>query len=228
LFKKTRNFLIQIVVAGVILNTTISALPQMTQYDIWKLSIQELAELQAELTDHGSAIEEPELTNEIHHRQVKLLRSFGLPHAPDYLRFITFEEIPTDAAIEEKISVLKNAAVVYLLTDAKSEIKILQQAKDQKLNPFTVLPELNIKIHIYTIFVYDKILIPGKDSIENIWEELKRTRDPKVLEYTGRIGLKLYDFEKHIDYQKLLQYTGLKYLNLFINTQIALLNDEEY
>lgn len=200
----------------------------MTQYDIWKISIKELAHLQVELAEDGGPAEEPKLFEEVNFRQAKLLRSFGLPDASDYVLFITFDHIPTDAAIDEKINTLKNAAITYLLMDAQSEIKRLQQAKEQNLNPFNVLPDLNIKTHIYTIFVYDKILLTDKDSVENVWEELKITRDPKVLEYTGRIGLKLYDFEKRIDYQKLLQHKGLKYLNQFITTQMALLNDEEY
>ena len=201
----------------------------MTQHDIWKTSIKELAYLQVSLLDTGDdPIEEPDLSVEINMRKVKLLKSFGLPDSPDFTRLISFAAIPDETVIIEKINALKNAATAYLLTDAKSEIKILQNAKALKLDPFIVLPEINIRTHIYTIFVYDKILLAGKDSIENIWQELKITRDPQVLEYTGKIGIKTYDFEKYIDYQKLLEGKGLKYLRQFINAQIALLNDEDY
>jgi hypothetical protein len=54
------------------------------------------------------------------------------------------------------------------------------------------------------------------------------TRDPEVLDYTGKLGLKEYDFEEHIDYRKKLQNKGLKYLEHFINTQEHFLSDSDY
>jgi hypothetical protein len=200
----------------------------MTQHDIWKTSIKELAHHQVLLTGNGGPTEDPDLYEEIIMREIRLLKSFGLPDTQEFVRIITFEDIPNEATIMEKINALKNAATTYLLTDAKSELKTLQNAKALRLSPFNVLPAINIRTHIYTIFVYDKILLAGKDSIENVWVELKITRDPQVLEYTGKLGIKSYDFEKNIDFVKLLEHKGLKYLHQFINAQTALLSDENY
>jgi hypothetical protein len=200
----------------------------MTQYELWKTVLTELGLLQFELEEKGGPSDDPILFEYINKQRAKLLKSFGLPDSIDYIKITNFENLPNDQEIDNRIKQLKEAATAYLLADAKSELKILENAKINKLNPFNVLPELNIKTHIYTIFIYDKILLPEKDSVENIWRELQLTRDPQVLDYTGKIGLKEYDFEPHVDYEKLLQPKGLKYLQEFINSQSELLSDDDY
>jgi hypothetical protein len=188
----------------------------------------ELALLQIELEERGGPSEDAELYDLIIFRERILLKSFGLPDSIDFLKLISFENVPGDNELNIRLREIKEAATQYLLTDAKSEVCILANAKAQKLDPFSVLPELNIKVHIYTIFIYDKILLHEKDSIENIWHELQLTRDPEVLVYTGKLGLKKYEFEEHMDYKKLLENKGLKYLDHFINTQELFLSDTDY
>ena len=200
----------------------------MPQLQLWKDALNELALLQIELEEKGGATEDVELYEHINHLQTMLLKSFGLPGSFDFIRLIQFENIPAANEINNRINQLKNAATTYLLTDAQSELQILGNAKANRLDPFNVLPELNIKTNIYAIFVYDKILLYEKDSLENIWQELQLTRDPEVLDFTGKLGLKEYDFERHIDYKKLLSSKGLKYLQEFIESQSTLLSDEEY
>ncbi len=200
----------------------------MLQLQLWKDALNELALLQVELEEKGGPSDDAELYEHILHLQNKLLKSFGLPGSFDFTRIIQFENIPTAHEITIRINQLKDAATTYLLTDAKSELDILENAKANQLDPFNVLPELNIKTHIYAIFVYDKILLHEKDSLENVWHELQLTRDPEVLDFTGKLGLKEYDFESHIDYKKLLASKGLKYLQEFIESQSELLSDEDY
>lgn len=200
----------------------------MKQYELWKTALTELGLLQIELEERGGPSDDPNLFEYIIKLQTKLLKSFGLPDSIDFIKITNFENIPTDHEINIRIKQLKEAATAYLLADAKSELKILENAKANKLSPFNVLPELNIRTHIYTIFIYDKILLPEKDSVENIWRELQLTRDPQVLDYTGKIGLKEYDFEPHVDYKKLLESKGLKYLQEFIILQSELLSDDDY
>ncbi|MES2646197.1 MAG: hypothetical protein V4717_04930 [Bacteroidota bacterium] len=200
----------------------------MLQLQLWKDALNELALLQVELEEKGGPSEDADLYEHILHLQKMLLKSFGLPASFDFTRIIQFENIPTAHEINIRINQLKEAATTYLLTDAKSELDILENAKANQLDPFNVLPELNIKTHIYAIFVYDKILLHEKDSLENVWHELQLTRDPEVLDFTGKLGLKEYDFERHIDYKKLLASKGLKYLEEFIESQSELLSDEDY
>lgn len=200
----------------------------MTRDDIWKQSLLELALLQIKLEENGGPTTDGDLFDDIINCEKLLLKSFGLPDKLDFLKIISFENVPGDNELNIRLDQLKNAATNYLLTDAKSEVRILENAKANQLDPFNVLPELDIKVHIYTIFIYDYILLRGKDSIENIWNELLLTRDPEVLEYTGRLGLKEYDFEQHTDYKKLLEKKGLKYLDHFIDTQEHLLSDDDY
>ncbi|CAN5621701.1 hypothetical protein BH10BAC3_BH10BAC3_24090 [soil metagenome] len=200
----------------------------MTQSNIWKEALNDLALLQIELEEKGGPTEDIELHNRIIYQQTILLKSFGLPGSIDFIKLTNFDNIPAEKEINIRIEQLKVAATNYLLADAQTEVKILENAKTQKLDPFNVLPELNIRTHIYTIFVFDKILLPAKDSVENIWKELQLTRDPEVLDYTGKIGLKEYDFEPHVDYKKLLEAKGLKYLKQFIKSQAELLSDDDY
>jgi hypothetical protein len=196
--------------------------------DIWKESLMELALLQIELEEKGGPSEDGNLFEHLLSCEKKLLKTFGLPDSIDFLKIISFENVPGEIEITNRLEQLKEAATNYLLTDAKSEVNILQNAKAKQLDPFNVLPELNIRIHIYTIFIYDKILLREEDTVENVWHELQLTRDPEVLDYTGKLGLKEYDFEEHIDYRKMLQNKGLKYLDHFINTQEHFLSDNDY
>ena len=200
----------------------------MTQSDKWKEALNDLALMQIELEEKGGPSEDADLANYIGHLQAMLLKSFGLPDSIDFIKLTNFENAPTANEINVRINQLKSAATNYLLTDAQTELKILENAKTKRLDPFNVLPELNIRTHIYTIFVYDQILLTGKDTVENIWTELLLTRDPQVLDYAGKLGLKEYDFEPHIDYRKLLEAKGLKYLQQFINSQSELLADDDY
>lgn len=200
----------------------------MTRDEIWKSSLTELALLQIELEEKGGPSEDGELFGLIIAREKIFLRSFGLPDTLDFLKLISFENVPGENELENRLMALKEAATCYLLTDARSEINILEDARTKQLDPFNVLPELNIKVHIYTIFIYDKILLPEKDTAENVWHELQLTRDPEILDYTGKIGLKEYDFEEHIDYKKLLENKGLKYLDHFIHTQQDFMKEPDF
>jgi hypothetical protein len=200
----------------------------MTRDEIWKNSLMELALLQMELEDKGGPTEDGELFEHILNCEKVFLKSFGLPDSLDFVKLITFENVPGDNELDIRLAILKDAATAYLLADARSELDILSNARDQRLDPFNVLPELNIKVHIYTIFVYDKILLRNRDSIENVWNELQLTRDPEVLDFTGKLGLKEYDFEEHVDYKKMLQNKGLRYLDHFIHTQEHFLSDNDY
>jgi len=188
----------------------------------------DIALLQIELEEKGGPTEDVPLYERIHKKERKLLKSFGLPETMDFLKMISFENVPGETELNNRLQFLKTAATNYLLADAESEINILQNARVNKLDPFNVLPELNIKIHIYTIFIYDKILLREEDTVENVWQELQLTRDPEILDYTGKLGLKEYDFEQHIDYRKKLENKGLRYLEHFIRTQENFLSDTEY
>ena len=60
----------------------------------------------------------------------------------------------------------------YLSQNTKSNIGILNDAQKFKQEWSEILPEIKVKTHIYTIFVFDKILLERKDNIENILNDL--------------------------------------------------------
>jgi hypothetical protein len=95
---------------------------------------------------------------------------------------------PAIPKLSGRLNQIKEAATNFLLTDAKSEVDILHYAKANQLDPFNVLPELNIRIHIYTIFIYDKILLREEDTVENVWQEFNvntRSRSFGLYRQTG-------------------------------------------
>lgn len=89
-----------------------------------------------------------------------------------------------------------------------------------------VLPELKITTHTYTIFVYNKILLKQKDSVENILHDLKFSNHPDILNALGQI--QFGTTEQDHDRVKFLEFIGVKYLQQFIMHNSNLLSDDDY
>lgn len=83
-----------------------------------------------------------------------------------------------------------------------------------KLDVFSVLPELSIPTHVYTIFVYNEILLKKKDLIENITHEFRCVYQFELLDILGKLGLGYLTDETEI--VELLEQFGLKYIQQFL------------
>ncbi len=191
-----------------------------------KPTLTELAKLQIDLDKEGGPSENGQLFEQILKVQEGILQQFGLPTNPDYSKLICFKSIPTSTELKERIIQLHSAATNYLLSDAKSELQDLRDAQENQSDPMHVLPELKISTHTYTIFVFNKILLKRKDSVENILHDLKFCNQPQILNALGQIQFGTTDHDPEV--VEFLETAGVKYLQQFIIDNSNLLSDDDY
>ena len=189
-------------------------------------SLKELATLQIALDKAGGPEADGKLFEDVLLLQDQILKKYGLPSTSDYQELIWFKTIPEDIEINERITHLNARATEYLLTNAKSEIQILREAQEFKYDPYIVLPELKLPTHVYTLFVYNIMLLMHKDSVENILLELKLVNTPEILEVLGQFSLGTLENEhEKLDY---LEGLGVKYISQFSMHNSNLLSDDDY
>lgn len=186
----------------------------MSDHQQTKLGLEKLANLQISLKEKGGPAPNGKLFEEILTLEEELLKNFGLPGTAENEQLLWFTKSPTKAELDETIKQLQERATDYLLSNARTDLQILHDAKEFQQNPFMVLPELNVSTHSYTLFVYNEILLKGKDTLDNVLHELKLANSPDVLSVLGNL-------EQHkIDVQKathILKERGLRHLETFIS-----------
>lgn len=189
-----------------------------------KNTIMELANMQLELELKGGPEKDGGLFERIIETFNDVLGSFGLPVISRHERLLWFKEIPTAHEIDKLILQLHQLATDYLLSSSKSELQILQEAQQGKEDAFNVLPELKIRTHIYTCFVYDEILKKRKDKVENILTDLRFVNDKGYLETIAKIK-----FRKNEEHSQLVNYLnkkGVRYINQFLHYDLGLPEDD--
>jgi hypothetical protein len=155
-----------------------------------------------------------ELFEEIFSLEDDILKSFGLPENSKFAQILKCENIPSNQELEKMISFLENIASEYLLAPTETSISVLAKAKDLKLDAFSVLPELKIITHIYSIFVYEEVLLKEKDTPENVLKELELfNTDESILLVNKLIESFRINTEQNFEKQNISE---LKYINEFI------------
>ncbi len=142
-----------------------------------------------------------------------ILDKFGLPYLAEYLEI--FNKVTKSVNIPEATKELEQTAIKFLLSTPLTDLKLLEQARYFKMDPYSILPELKIRTHIYTLYIYNEILLTGKDSISNVLREYNIIK--KDLDILNEIGI-LYEeklYKEHPFYSKLLNLK-LKYFEDFI------------
>jgi hypothetical protein len=186
----------------------------MTQQDFLQPALIGLANLQVILDKKGGPTVDGGLFEEILGIQEDILHKFGLPISPDYEELLWFKKVPSDIEMGARIQQLHSAASDYLLSNAKSELQVLLEAQQTRQDPQYVLPELKIATHIYTIFVYEKILLEQKDSVENILHSLKFSSHYDILNALGSLCFVPTDQDSAIIH--FLKSIGVKYVDQFL------------
>lgn len=134
--------------------------------------IREISNFQLELENNGGVTKNGNLFEKIITLEDVILEKFGIPNTPIYNKILSFNKIPSVIDIKKRIERLSLEAKNYLSQNTKSNIGILNDAQKFKQEWSEILPEIKVKTHIYTIFVFDKILLERKDNIENILNDL--------------------------------------------------------
>ncbi len=198
----------------------------MTKQDSLASELSLLAKLQINLDEQGGPSQSTPLFEQILEVQDGILKQLGLPSNRYYNELIYFKSIPTSTELKERISQLHSAATNYLLSDAKSELQDLRDAQENQSDPMQVLPELKITTHTYTIFVFNKILLKRKDSVENVLHDLKFCNQPEILAALGQIQFGTTDHDPEVI--EFLESVGVRYLQQFIIDNSDLLGDDDY
>ena len=188
---------------------------KMENHDFLKPALSALAKLQIALDMEGGPSGNGQLFEQLLDLQNGILKSFGLPETKENESLLSFTALPSDIELDERIKQLHETATEYLLSDAKPELEILREAQETEKSAFSVLPELKVSTHVYTIFVYEHILLKRKDSVENILQELKFSDRPQILEALGHISLRNLDNQTQV--VAALKSMGLKYVDEFLS-----------
>jgi hypothetical protein len=117
-----------------------------------------------------------------------LLARFGLPETPEFVELLELPEGEEATAAQQGVASLHQAAAAYLLSPVQRPVQVLDEARQEGRSGMSVLPELGIATHIYTLFVYDQLFMLGQASAAQVWQALQQTQQPRVLEALGLVG----------------------------------------
>ncbi|MBQ7490460.1 MAG: hypothetical protein IJT51_08105 [Bacteroidales bacterium] len=147
----------------------------------------------------------------------EILKGFALPQSPKYHLYLTrtanmLYKRPSNA--ETLYYELCIKAEEYLSKNKQSIQNLIEAARKYRQTPFDVLPEMLVHINSYTLFIYDEIMMKGKDSDKNIIAEFERIGMLNCLQ-----EIYMLCFDK--DYAKNPLYTelcghGLQYLPAYL------------
>ena len=195
-------------------------------YNLLKLNMYSLAKSQQMLKAAGGPEFNGLLFEEINALEESILAQFGLPVCQRYLNHFEFTDELDDMEIDFTISLLELEASHFLKSSAITDKELLKKAKENHLPANEILPELKIHLHIYTLFIYEHVLLPSRDSLDYILEELYKTKNETLLDAIGRLVQHDAQLSKlAADY---LEGSQLKYLQAFVLHRFGLMSPDEY
>jgi len=181
-----------------------------------KRDIRNLIFIDLQLNKYGGPEKNGYLFEESIFLSEKILKDFGLPNSNKYGKMLNFKSLPTDHDIELLIKKLKKTAAEYLQTSPKNEVQLLHEAIELNLDVDDVFPELDIPTHIYTLFVYNEILLKKVDSPKSVLDALRKANKSKYLNFLGGLVFtkKYGNAEKEMF--EYLNNNGIKYLDTYL------------
>ena len=179
-------------------------------------SIKELAELDVALAKKGGPTKSGKLFEKVLQKEDELLEKLGLPSTPYYQGLLQFDSIPWDKEIDDLIELLYHEVEQRKKSTSNSELELLIEAKKANRDPMFILPQIGIATHVYPLFVYNKILMHGQDSPENILVELKLANDNELLDILGRMNYSTEWIEDAEEKITSLEKRGLKYIRQYV------------
>ncbi len=191
-----------------------------------KYTLAKLAKLQIDLEKKGGPSEDGQLFEQISAVHAEILKSLGLSTSSNNKKLLWFCSLPTDSELQEIIKKLHQSATDYLLSPALTEIHLLKNAQETGEDAFNILPELKIETHVYTIFVYEKILLKKKDTVENVLKELRLSNIHENLDLLGRFARGFDENEPDLE-QQLIE-KGIRYTQQFLISNSEFLTDDDY
>ncbi|MDX5423633.1 MAG: hypothetical protein LPK14_15370 [Hymenobacteraceae bacterium] len=143
------------------------------------------------LEEQGGPTRNTELFEEILWSEQQLLAHFGLPNSDKYRKILwelTDKHSFQKKAVQQAIAKLQQAAEQHLLAPVHTAIEMLYLAQQERQNAFDVLPELGYVTHVYTLFLYEQLLLNGEASPEEILQELEKITELDCLSDLGTMS----------------------------------------
>ncbi|GHA73072.1 hypothetical protein [Pontibacter akesuensis] len=128
------------------------------------------------------------LFEEILWQEQQILSFFGLPNSDKYRKILwelTYDEKFGKKAVQNIVKQLQEAAETHLLAPVHTALEMLNQAQREKSSAFDILPELGFATHIYTLYVYEQLLLKGEITTEEALAALQKTAEPAILDKLG-------------------------------------------
>lgn len=181
-----------------------------------RASLITLGKMQLELEQGGGPANNGDLFEECIYAEEDILRKFGLPSTRQHSDLLCLNRIPSEKDLLKLIEKLHAAAKKYLGSPTKTNAQVLKEALERKRDPDDVLLELGFPTHLYTIFIYEEILMKGKDDVESVISALNVAKNSEILNSLGILAFAkkygAHEFRLIIS----LAEKGIKYLDLFL------------
>ena len=192
----------------------------MNEFEL-RNTIKEIAIMHVELTKKRGPTRAAELFEKLISRQDEVLEHYKLPGNPYYQSLLEFKAIPWDNEIDKLIELLEKESQNVKSSSSLSEIEILCEAKATKRDPMFILPAIGITTHVYTIWVYQNILLKSRDTPKNVLIELKRLNFD-LLNTVGNMHNNIEWLENPETFIETMEEKGLQYIRSYVK---SILND---
>lgn len=174
--------------------------------------------INSELFSEGGPTQNGEKYLQKVHIEKKILAFFGLPLKSKYVKLIwnTFEITENmNDAIAMLMQTLSHQSKLYESTKHKQIDEKLKLALENKSEAFEFLPEINIDLNLYTLFIYNEIFIQRKEPLLLIIQELDKINNKASISNIYQLSLLSDNYEQSI-YYKTLVNQGLIYIDDFV------------
>ena len=189
----------------------------MNEFEL-RSAIKEIAEMEVSLKKKGGPARAGKLFDKLIFKQREVLEHYYLPDTPFYQGLLEFEAIPWDNEIDDFLLILEKESISQRYKSTKSPVELLKEAKSSNRDPMFILPELGIRTHVYTEFVYKKIFLQDQDNAESILEELIFVNnDDDLLNNLGKMSVSDTEWLKNVEsYITDMETRGLKYIRHYV------------
>lgn len=185
--------------------------------------ILEIAKLNVYLWQNGGAVACPVEFERLLPLQAELLSKFGLPAYRKFCELFNYMKMPRKQTIDKTINQLHKYAQEYLSKEVLTREQFLEASIHSAMSANDVMIELGINPHIFTTFVYHRILINKKESVAKVLKILDFVNKDELLNNIGIISYYKKTAPEYKSAEKALKAVEIPYLKEYL-TYIRKLN----
>jgi len=181
--------------------------------------IKELAQKNVDLDKKGGPERAGRLFEKCLEIEDAILAYYKIPSNPYYQSFLRFDSVPWDNEIDKLIEFLERESKNLKEGPNKSDVEILIESKARKRDPMFALPAIGVTPHVYSIWVYENILLKSRDMVENVLIEFKRL-NYDLLDTIGNMDNKNEWRKNPEEFIKTMEKKGLIYIRSYVKSKL--------